>query len=196
MFSTDQYSHQRLANTMEMDRINQEELKEKKKQSIISQGSEQPFFEIVSGGVSALGSTLGTDSAWKINAFLKIDQNLFRPLTLARMDMCALKPQFWESRFQSASCDQRNDFTFYHLFYQHIFPSHCYCLCWCCLDCELEPGVSYLRVTGCSFSVCFHLSLKNLMEPRKKKLDEISGVYVLPFITTQRCAQIHKNLIW
>lgn len=34
------------------------------------------------------------------------------------------------------------------------------------------------------------------MEPRGKKLDEISGVYVLPFIKTQRCAQIHKNLIW
>lgn len=173
MFSTDQYSHQRLANTMEMDRINQEELKEKKKQSIISQGSEQQlhwaFVEIF---WKCKFSTLGSDSAWKINAFLKIDQNLFRPLTPAQTDMCALKPQFWECRFQSASCDQRNDFTFYHLFYQHIFPSHFYCLCWCCSDWELDPGVSYLRVTGCSFfiSVCFHLSLKNLMEPREKKV--------------------------
>lgn len=79
------------------------------------------FFDIiVCGGVSALDSTLTSDSAWKIDAFLKIDQNLFRPLTPAQTDMCALKPQFWESRFQSASCDQRNDLTFYHLFYQHV----------------------------------------------------------------------------
>lgn len=75
MLPTDQYSRQRLANTLEMDRINQEELeegkeKEKKKQSLtLCCGNKSTvratfalsfwadFFDvIVCGGVPALGS--------------------------------------------------------------------------------------------------------------------------------------------
>lgn len=120
---------------------------------------------------SALGSTLGSDSAWKINAFLKIDQNLIRPLTRVQTDTCDLKPPFWEtltSRVQSTSCDQQQ---FYILFYQKTFSisdqvifNVCAGLVWfVSLLCK-----RYRMLVFSYLSVSIHHW--SLMEPRKKSV--------------------------
>lgn len=180
--------------------------KEKKKQSItlfvvgISQRSEQ-YLHWALGQIfwhQLWAQTLGSDSAWKINAFLKIDQNLIRPLTRVQTDTCDLKPPFREtltSTVQSTSCDQHNNFTFWFTKKLFSFQIKSFLMSVLVL---FGLWVSYVRVTVCSF---FHICLFPFIteascEPRKKKvLDESPGVYLFPFIETQRWAQIHKNLI-